>query len=59
MEHLRSIVSAISLASCFADNPEVSFEDLSLVEPATVAQHALRKGQLKNGDKVLIMEQDR
>ncbi len=39
----------------FADNPEVSFEDLSLVEPATVAQHALRKGQLKNGDKVLII----
>lgn len=34
---------------------EVSLEDLSMVEPATVGQHALRKGGVKNGDKVLII----
>lgn len=34
---------------------DVSMEDLCLVEPATVGQHALRKAGLRNGDKVLIV----
>lgn len=36
-------------------NNDVSLEDLSIVEPATVAQHALRKAGLRNGDKCLIV----
>lgn len=36
-------------------NQAVSKEDLSLVEPATVAQHALRRGRVNAGDKVMIL----
>ncbi|MDU5107298.1 galactitol-1-phosphate 5-dehydrogenase [Clostridium sp.] len=39
----------------FSNNPDVSKEELSLVEPATVAQHALRKGDLKAGETVAIL----
>lgn len=38
----------------FSNNPKVSKEDLALVEPATVAQHALRKGDVKAGETVVI-----
>lgn len=39
----------------FSNNPNISKESLSLVEPATVAQHALRKGGVKAGDTVVIL----
>ena len=39
----------------FSYNPSVSLEDLSLVEPATVAQHALRVAGLSNGQSILIV----
>ena len=39
----------------FSNNPNISKEELSLVEPATVAQHALRKGDLKAGETVFIL----
>ena len=39
----------------FSNNPNVSEEELSLVEPATVAQHALRKGNLKAGETIVIL----
>lgn len=35
-------------------NQEVSMEDLSLTEPATVALHAVRKGDVRGGDNVII-----
>lgn len=35
-------------------NPNVSLEDLSLVEPATVAQHAVRRGGVTAGSNVVI-----
>lgn len=35
-------------------NESVSFNSLAMVEPCTVAQHALRKGNIKAGDNVLI-----
>lgn len=37
-----------------SNNPSVSKEDLSLVEPATVAQHAVRKGNVTAGETVVI-----
>jgi L-iditol 2-dehydrogenase len=33
---------------------KVSFESLSMIEPASVAQHALRKGDFKTGESLLI-----
>lgn len=39
----------------FSNNPAVSLEALSLVEPATVAQHAVRKGKVTAGDVVVII----
>lgn len=38
-----------------AEDEDVSFEALSIVEPATVAQHALRKSGLSGGESVLII----
>lgn len=35
-------------------SPKVTYESLAMVEPATVAQHALRKGDFKTGESVLI-----
>ena len=39
----------------FSHNPDVNPEDLSVVEPATVAQHALRKGRLSAGENIVII----
>lgn len=39
----------------FSNNEEVSKEDLAIVEPATVAQHAIRKSGLRAGDTVVIL----
>lgn len=39
----------------FSNNPSTSKEDLALVEPATVAQHALRRGGVAAGDTVVIL----
>lgn len=39
----------------FSDNSKVDVEDLSLVEPATVAQHAMRKSKLSAGENVVII----
>lgn len=39
----------------FSNNDEVSKEDLAIVEPATVAQHAIRKSRLCAGDTVVIL----
>ena len=38
-----------------SSNPDVPLENLSLVEPATVAQHALRRGTLAAGEKIVII----
>ncbi|WP_231036461.1 galactitol-1-phosphate 5-dehydrogenase [Pectinatus sottacetonis] len=38
-----------------SNDPEVSTDDLSLVEPATVAQHAIRKAGLTAGEKIVII----
>ncbi len=35
-------------------NDSVSYESLAMVEPATVAQHALRKGKLTAGESIII-----
>lgn len=39
----------------FSSNPDVSSEDLCMVEPATVAQHAVRKSGLEAGQTILIV----
>ncbi len=39
----------------FSGNPDVSKADLSLVEPATVAQHAIRKSKMQAGDTVMVL----
>ncbi len=39
----------------FSNNPQVSSEELAVVEPATVAQHAIRKSGLTAGDTVVIL----
>ncbi len=39
----------------FSNNDEVSKADLAIVEPATVAQHAIRKSGLRAGDTVVIL----
>lgn len=39
----------------FSENPEVPIENLSLVEPATVAQHAMRNAKLVAGEKIVII----
>lgn len=36
-------------------NPDVRLEDLALVEPATVAQHAVRRGGVTAGNTVMIL----
>ena len=38
----------------FSENPEVTKEELSLVEPATVAQHAVRRSGIKAGQTIAI-----
>lgn len=38
----------------FSKNPEVTGKELAMVEPATVAQHAVRRGRVTAGDTVLI-----
>lgn len=38
-----------------SNNPDVRLEDLSLVEPATVAQHAVRRGRVTAGNTVMIL----
>ncbi len=38
-----------------SNNPDVSVEALALVEPATVAQHAIRKGGLSAGENLVII----
>ena len=35
-------------------NEETSMEELAIVEPATVALHAIRRGEIKGGDTVVI-----
>ncbi len=37
------------------DQQEIEIEDLALTEPATVALHAIRKGQIHGGDVVVIL----
>lgn len=39
----------------FSNNIETSIEDLALVEPATVAQHAIRKSNLRAGENIVII----
>jgi L-iditol 2-dehydrogenase len=36
-------------------NPKLPVEDLSLVEPATVAQHSMRKAGVTAGEKIIII----
>lgn len=38
-----------------SENPELSLEELAMTEPACVAQHALRRGDIKPGETVLIL----
>ncbi|MGI6501762.1 MAG: galactitol-1-phosphate 5-dehydrogenase [Anaerostipes sp.] len=38
----------------FSQNEETSKDDLALVEPATVALHAIRKGEVLGGNQVMI-----
>ena len=37
-----------------SNNPKTTMEELSIVEPATVALHAIRKGEVKGGDTVVV-----
>ncbi|MEK0286020.1 galactitol-1-phosphate 5-dehydrogenase [Caldifermentibacillus hisashii] len=39
----------------FSNNPSTTGESLAMVEPATVAQHAIRKSKLKAGETVVII----
>lgn len=36
-------------------NPNLSLEELAMTEPACVAQHALRRGEIRPGETVLIL----
>lgn len=38
----------------FSENKDVTSEALAMVEPATVAQHAVRRAEVTAGDNVLI-----
>ena len=38
----------------FSENPKVTGKELAMIEPATVAQHAVRRGGVTAGDSVLI-----
>lgn len=37
-----------------SNNSQTSMEELAMVEPATVALHAIRKGEIKGGDTAMI-----